>query len=597
MSNIVEKLAEVGIRLPSYQPGDRKILCPKCSHERRHRTDPCLSVHVDPDGENATWMCHHCDWRGSTNDVLWRELPLRKQAPRRLEAPPRLEKPPPVPTDGMYEWFERRGIPRSVVDDAKIGLTTQYFASLGRQAPAIAFPYYRGGELVNTKYRAINHKCFSQQKGGLQCFYGLDDLTTPNGDYIDDERLIIVEGELDKLAADACEIPNCISVPDGAPSKLKDEVSEHDAKFAYLGLDHELLDGYHKFVIAVDNDGPGAVLAEELARRLGKERCYRVRWPDGGDAPCKDLNETLMLHGEKVVQECIDNAEPYPIKGYHQWNRILLHERKLLGRERGVKTGWSNVDELFTIAPGQLTVVTGVPNHGKSEFLDALMVNLAMHHDWKFALCSFENSIAEHQQKIAEKYLGQPFWDGPTRSGMTTQEIDEASDWGEQHFTFIRMVRDEEPTIDWVLEKARVAVLRDGIHGLVIDPYNELEHTRPQNMTETEYVSKMLGRVKHFAQNHAIHCWFVAHPAKMKREGGKMPEPNLYDISGSANWANKADIGFAVHRDFDTNSISLNVQKVRHKWIGKPGRVELNYDRVTGRFSEPEVRSHYTDRY
>jgi twinkle protein len=34
----------------------------------------------------------------------------------------------------------------------------------------------------------------------------------------------------------------------------------------------------------------------------------------------------------------------------------------------------------------------------------------------------------------------------------------------------------------------------------VIDPYNELDHQRPSNMTETEYVSRMLGKIKRFAQ-------------------------------------------------------------------------------------------------
>jgi hypothetical protein len=38
------------------------------------------------------------------------------------------------------------------------------------------------------------------------------------------------------------------------------------------------------------------------------------------------------------------------------------------------------------------------------------------------------------------------------------------------------------PTIDWILEKARAAVLRHGVRGLVIDPYNEVEHHRDRNM-------------------------------------------------------------------------------------------------------------------
>ena len=31
-------------------------------------------------------------------------------------------------------------------------------------------------------------------------------------------------------------------------------------------------------------------------------------------------------------------------------------------------------------------------------------------------------------------------------------------------------------------------------------------------MTETEYVSEMLGKVKRFAVDHDVHVWFVAHP-------------------------------------------------------------------------------------
>jgi twinkle protein len=91
--------------------------------------------------------------------------------------------------------------------------------------------------------------------------------------------------------------------------------------------------------------------------------------------------------------------------------------------------------------------------------------------------------------------------------------------------------------------------MRHGIRGLVIDPYNEIEHHRPASVTETEYVSQLLGKVKRFAQSNDVHVWFVSHPAKMPRDGNSLPPPTLYDISGSANWANKADLGVVVHRD------------------------------------------------
>ena len=63
---------------------------------------------------------------------------------------------------------------------------------------------------------------------------------------------------------------------------------------------------------------------------------------------------------------------------------------------------------------------------------------------------------------------------------------------------------------------APVSDPRFGIRGLVIDPYNELDHQRPGAMSETEYVSQMLTKIKRFAQHHDVHVWFVAHPRQMR---------------------------------------------------------------------------------
>ena len=241
----------------------------------------------------------------------------------------------------------------------------------------------------------------------------------------------------------------------------------------------------------------------------------------------------------------------------------------------------------MTIRPGELTVVTGVPNSGKSEFIDALMVNLATAYGWRFGVCSFENPPAEHFAKLAEKHLGLPFLDGPS-SRMSEDEVRRAMDWVADRFYLIR-ADDEAPTIDWILAAAKGAVLRHGIRGLVIDPYNEIEHKRPSNQQETEYVSQLLGKVKRFAQAHEVHVWFVAHPAKPQRErDGSLPTPTLYDISGSANWANKADVGLVVHRDPDRDPTRTDIfiRKVRSKSVGKIGMTHLRYERATGRYSE-----------
>lgn len=48
------------------------------------------------------------------------------------------------------------------------------------------------------------------------------------------------------------------------------------------------------------------------------------------------------------------------------------------------------------VVPGELSIVTGVPNSGKSEWIDALLCNLAEQCGWSFAMCSMEKKARAH---------------------------------------------------------------------------------------------------------------------------------------------------------------------------------------------------------
>ena len=85
----------------------------------------------------------------------------------------------------------------------------------------------------------------------------------------------------------------------------------------------------------------------------------------------------------------------------------------------------------------------------------------------------------------------------------------------------------------------------------------------------------MLSRVRTFAMAHGVHIWFVAHPTKMQRSAdGSVPPPNGYDVSGSAAWFAKADMGMTVHRPDrqHSNRTEVHIWKVRFNWTGGRGR-------------------------
>lgn len=270
-----------------------------------------------------------------------------------------------------------------------------------------------------------------------------------------------------------------------------------------------------------------------------------------------------------------------------------LHAIRAGGLQKGDSTGWPSLDPHYTVVPGQWTLVTGFPGSGKSEFVDALMVNLAKRSGWRFAVYSPENyPQALHVAKLMEKITGKPFYPGPTEP-MTDAELAEASCWLDERFGFIES-QEQANRIDNILAECFTWLMfhKGEKCGIVVDPWNELEHQRDRHYSVTEYVSDTLSRVRRFARIHGVHIWIVAHPQKLSRDrDGKRPVPTPSDVSDSAHWWNKADNAICVHRDQVEGGqmVQVHVQKVRFKHVGCPGLVDLRYDRVTGRYHEPAL--------
>ena len=276
-----------------------------------------------------------------------------------------------------------------------------------------------------------------------------------------------------------------------------------------------------------------------------------------------------------------------------------LNRLHVAGMPRGDQTGWPSVDKLYSVVPGQLTILTGWPGSGKSEWLDALMLNLAAKCGWRFCVFSPENQPVElHAAKMIAKASGKPFGHGPTER-LTAEELIKYAVEVSDYFAFLTQSPDAQKTgfnvaeiIDAAERAFRVRGDWDGDHklGLVIDPWNEIEHWRDRNISETEYISQTLSYVRGWAKHHKVHVWIVAHPQKLRRDdSGKLPIPRPDSISGSQNWWNKADNAITVHRALDdpqSRRVEIHVQKVRFSHVGQVGIADLNYDRVTGRYHE-----------
>lgn len=545
--------------------GSFKVPCPKCSHTRKNPKDPCLSVDTD----KFLWKCHHCSFAGG----LGRGFGIERE--RKVFKRPSFT-PSPMVHPSLVEYFNGRGIMAKTIESAKIKLHSKYFHEEEAEVPAIQFPYFRNGECVNIKSRALARKAFMQEGGAEKVLYGLDGIAAH-------AWAVIVEGEIDALSLWQAGVPNCLSVPDGAPPAGS---KGSDLKFEYLVNCEAELAHLTKIILAVDNDGPGQALEEELARRLGPERCYRIQWPEG----IKDANEFLVARGGEALAAYMDQCQPWPIAGIVEVKDLVdeIEALFLQGEGRGLSTGIIALDEFYTVQVGEMTIVTGIPGHGKSELLDALLVNLSEEHGWRHGMCSPENfPVAGHVAKLMEKYIRKPFRVGPTQR-MDWTDLTNGMQWLQEHFVFFNPPEDEL-NIEAVLALTKKVVARYGIRGMVIDPWNEFEHSLDRNQTETSYIGETLTKIRRFGRNHGVHMWVVAHPMKLKkREDGSYPVPTPYDINGSANWRNKADNCLTIYREVDAEDdrqVQVHVQKIKFRQTGKVGMAELYWNPVNGRYS------------
>ena len=270
-----------------------RIICPACSHSRKghNKKDPCMSVLIKDD--RFVYECKHCDISGATSlrDKSPSHHPINRTYQKKSESGELSEL-------SLDYLTKDRKIQRSVLQQFGVFDVKKFFPKLEREALAIGFPYFANEKIYATKFRALDAKAHTQDGGGANTFFGQHLI---NGE----TTLTVCEGEIDALSLWSAKV-SAVSVPNGAPSKISDRKidASEDKKFNYVWEARDLFKRMEKIILAVDADEQGEALAEELARRIGKAKCWQVVWP----TDCKDANDVLVKYGGDKLKEIIDSA-------------------------------------------------------------------------------------------------------------------------------------------------------------------------------------------------------------------------------------------------------------------------------------------------
>lgn len=572
-----DKLEQLLKQSPS---GDSRALCPLCAPLRksRNRTIPTLSISKNSD--KVLWNCHHCGEAGGSSmhkkseetGGMERVIPweidkkylkdINVSFLKETAEGYKQEKHNHLSEEAL-RFLETRRIDKNTIQEL---INNKTIGSLSDNNRTICFIYTDQDDPA-FKIRSTDDKLFWSD-GSPRSFWAPGKID-PKKD------LYIVEGELDAISLYAAGFKNVVSVPNGAPSQ---PVKHGKAKFEYIEKAHNLLRETPRIILALDDDNPGEILKQEITKRIDRA-LWDVSWKKNINH-AKDANDYLVKYGPDNLRDYINNNTN--CKGIRTVASLREGIRKLYdgGRQRGASTGYPTLDRFYTVAHGQLCIVTGIPNRGKSSFLDQIMVNLSRAHNANFIICSMENDPEIHSTMLLEKYLRIPLKE------MSVADLDEGQAWLDKHYTFLS--DDLEPRVSSILDRAKDILRIKPSFGMVVDPFNYL--SRDASTSEYVFINELLTEFRNFARQNNMHVWIVAHPRILREhrdDRGDYKVPQGYEISGSHAWFSKTDIGLTV--DVPQDNISqIHVWKCRYSWIGQKGVATLSYNRSTGTYSELE---------
>ncbi len=473
---------------------------------------------------------------------------------------------------------------RHLEDNRKIPCEIAAEMGVVSRGPHIAFEYRKNGvcRYLQVKREGKDEegnrtKTFHIEPKGAALFFWNDDCL--NEPLPPDGTLTIAEGAEDAMSWRVIGATHVVSVPNGTPDRPGegDVDPAEDHRFGYLWVHGERgleldprVNRYKRFIIASDDDKAGRVLRDELALRLGRDRCWWLAYPEG----CKDSNEVLIKNGFDGMVALLGGARPIVPSTLVKFSDIPEVERPVYS------TGWPKVDPFLQLTRPELLIITGAPGSGKSQYALSLFANMAWHHKLPGAILQFEDDVERNRKDLigfAQSAMGADFFDDEGKR--------RASAWVDRMFRTIAPPEhidddeaDEDQNLAWLKRGIIEAATRHACKWVLIDPWNEVEHMFGRGETEAVYLNRALRQVKRLGRRLQIIIGIVVHPDKASAQKD-IDTLSLYDIAGGAVWKNKADHGIVCWREQPTNLTTfIKVDKSKnHALLGRPGTFQMKF--------------------
>lgn len=497
-----------------------------------------------------------------------------------IDRPRRRAKPPPPDRSSLdrlrgtpeFDYVRGRGIAEETMRLYRIRRHYRPPPVDEFNKTAVAFTFLSPtGEVVMLKSTGINPKIVTKGDGRrkvLKDVWSTTPWSTLWGWWLVSDRcpeICITEGEWDAMSLHQLEpgMP-VLSMPSGADN------------LDWIDNDWDRLMLFERVFLCTDMDVAGEKAAQAIAKRLGRERVFRVGVP----APAKDANEAITtLDPDKLEWSTweVRNFTPETLQGPSMSRdaSLALLKRRRQARERN--------DFMLPRVPfqwraGECTVVSGMPGGGKSAFLYQSIVHEALVNGRTCLSASFEISPPEQIVEMTSVMTGE----NPTEA-----DIDKAIDLIDGRVWFY--VAPESPTLGRFIEDALYAAKRFGVWLIIVD---SLFFLAPKEAYEAQ--DNVSLTLTNFAKQHEVCIALVCHSI-VKGDGERIP--GMGQVEGSGGICKPVDNGLTIHRNLakleddapnDLHDGNVRIWKQRSNGVLKT--LKLWFDPASKRFrTEPQA--------
>lgn len=540
------------------EPNIEIEICPYCKHANFHLR---MSIHGSADAQTNRDGLHSCMrcGKGGNLQSLKQHLGLTiAGVESRKEYAAGARKTEELPdvaachqalledSDVLDYLMNVRGFSRQIIEQQKLGvIPKRWFRETG-EVKALVYPYLVGANAVFVHYRTLppSVKAFSSPAGWAVPLY--------NGEVLNDEGLtevIFVEGEPDCIAAMDHGIFGICGVP-GANFKKAEWISS--------------LDRLERVYICYDKDKVGQKAAQDLANRIGIEKCWKIVLPDfpiqiedGKVRNGKDLNEYFTLGGftSEDFQKLKEDAVLFDVAGVAASKDAVQEFMDEIEGKDGLRpkyeTQWPSVNKLVGFDEGDVIDILAPEKIGKTTFAMNLMEQVVdrygedgvficlemtrarMARKWIAHKAQIEDNIAkdaEEAQALKEAFL----------AAIPGIQENAANREGDFYFCYPKY-----KTVDDIYNLMRDCIRRYGVKWIAIDNIQRLCDTTLGDKGRTQHLSEISKTISQIAKDYNVQVIRILQPHRIA--AGKIATTD--NVDGASQIGKDCDCMIVLHRD------------------------------------------------